>query len=319
MPPQHTKLRHSLTIGVRKGLRGFFWMLKVLIPISLLTAVLVWSGVLNRMDGVMTPVMGLLGLPAEAALPLLIGTTASIYGALAAMVPLGLSTQQMTLIAIFLVISHNLIQESVVQRESGYAFLKAVLARLTASVVTVMAVARIWGETGASPQAGLAPEWVPQPFGTMLRGWLVDTGILSVKVLVIIIALMVLLEVMRSYRWIDRMAWAMTPVLKLLGLRRQSGFLWLTAALFGLSYGAAVIVEETRTGKYAPAELERLHLSIGINHAMVEDPAIFLSLGLSPFWLWVPRFVAAVVAVQVLILFKRVLPRKRRDRVENTL
>jgi hypothetical protein len=43
--------------------------------------------------------------------------------------------------------------------------------------------------------------------------------------------------------------------------------------------------------------LENLHISIGINHSLVEDPALFLSLGLAPFWLWVPRILAAMIVV----------------------
>jgi hypothetical protein len=70
--------------------------------------------------------------------------------------------------------------------------------------------------------------------------------------------------------------------------------LWMTAAVFGITYGGAVIVAETRERRLAPQQLKTLHVSIGINHAMVEDPALFLPLGIHPFWLWIPRLVTAV-------------------------
>ena len=40
---------------------------------------------------------------------------------------------------------------------------------------------------------------------------------------------------------------------------------------------------------------------------MIEDPALFLPLGVGLFWLWVPRLVAAMVAVRVydLVLYLR--------------
>ena len=85
----------------------------------------------------------------------------------------------------------------------------------------------------------------------------------------------------------------MAPVLKVLGLGKETGFLWLTAVIFGLTYGAAVIVEEVKEGNLSKDELERLHLSIGINHSMIEDPVLFLSLGLGIFWMCVPRLAAA--------------------------
>jgi len=129
--------------------------------------------------------------------------------------------------------------------------------------------------------------------------------VLSGKILIIIITLMIILEIMKSYKLIDRIVHVMTPGLKALGLGKQTGFLWLTAAIFGLTYGAAVIVEETKGDNLSKDELERLHISIGINHAMIEDPALFLSLGLSLFWLCVPRLAAAIIAVQFFMLFKR--------------
>ena len=82
--------------------------------------------------------------------------------------------------------------------------------------------------------------------------------------------------------------------------------LWLTAVIFGLLYGAAVIVEAAKKGNFTRQELHRLQVSIGINHSMLEDPALFLSLGLSPFWLWVPRMLAAIIAVHCLKLYQRI-------------
>jgi len=57
-------------------------------------------------------------------------------------------------------------------------------------------------------------------------------------------------------------------------------------------------VNEVRKGALTREELERLHISIGINHGMVEDPALFLVFGLNPLWLWAPKLVMAIIAVQ---------------------
>ena len=111
--------------------------------------------------------------------------------------------------------------------------------------------------------------------------------------------IMFFLEIMKSFNLIDRMVKTLTPLLKLMGLDRSVGMLWLTAAVFGILYGGAVIVEEAKERHFSKEELERLHISIGINHAVFEDPALFLSLGLSPFWLWIPRLTTAVVAVHL--------------------
>jgi len=307
MQNTNNKLRLSLTSGLAKGWSGFVWMLKILVPISILTSLLAWSGWINRLDFILEPVMGMIGLPPMAALPLIAGLLTGIYGAIAAMAPLPLTIGQMTLLAVFLLISHNLIQEGVIQSKSGLPFLKATLFRLIASIIAVMVVSRFMNNETAKSALTDAPVLIQVPFFSMLKTWTAATLVLSGKIWVIIMTLMVMLEIMKSYNLIDRIVRVMAPVLKVLGLGKQTGFLWLTATIFGLTYGAAVIVEEAKEGNLSKDELERLHLSIGINHAMIEDPALFLSLGLGLFWLCVPRLAAAIIAVQLLIIFKRLI------------
>ena len=127
-------LKASLTSGLVKGLSGFAWMLKILLPISFLTFLLAWSGWINSLDFILEPVMKVIGLPPIAAIPLIAGLLTGPYGAIAAMAPLPLTINQMTLLAIFLLISHNLIQEGVIQSKSGFSFFMATLFRLIASI-----------------------------------------------------------------------------------------------------------------------------------------------------------------------------------------
>jgi hypothetical protein len=86
--------------------------------------------------------------------------------------------------------------------------------------------------------------------------------------------------------------------MKILGLSDQTAIMWLAANLFGLFYSGALIIEEAKKGTLIKEELENLHISVGINHSMVEDPPLFILLGLNAFWLWVPRFIVAIIAVQ---------------------
>ena len=89
----------------------------------------------------LAPAMGFLSLPSEAALPLTAGLLAGIYGAVAALAVLDFSMTETILIAVFLLISHNIIQEGIVQARSGLNFFKATIIRLLASVATVLCLA----------------------------------------------------------------------------------------------------------------------------------------------------------------------------------
>ena len=302
----NTTLKTGVRDGLKRGWEGFLWMVKIIVPVSFFTALLEFSGLLYALNFLLEPAMGLLNLPSIAALPLVVGMLSGIYTGIAAMIVLPLTNNQMTLIAVFLMISHNLVQEGIIQAKSGLGALKATLIRLAASVITVIVVSSFMGDYSKAPAA--AAETIshfPTFFG-MLKVWFTATLLLSIKLFIIIISIMILLEIMRMYHIITYMVKILTPVLKIMGLEKRVGILWLTAVIFGLSYGAAIIVSETKSTSFKREELENLHLSIGINHAIIEDPGLFMSLGLNPFWLWVPRFLAAIVAVHLFSLWQKI-------------
>ncbi|MDM8550229.1 nucleoside recognition domain-containing protein [Desulfobacterales bacterium HSG2] len=299
-----SKVKSGLLSGIQKGWGGFVWIMKILVPISFFTMLLTYSGWMSRIDFLLEPVMGFIGLPSIAALPLIAGILTGIYGGVAAMIMLPLSMDHKILIAVFLLISHNIIQESIVQGKSGFNPLKAAIFRLITSVAAVAILARFIGsEATVTVTEGVSLSNAA-PFMLTLKIWCMETLRLSVKIFVIIMTLMMVLGLMKSFDAIHHIVRPLTPVLKIMGLNRRVGILWLTANIFGISYGAAVIVEEAKEGNLTDEELTKLHLSIGINHAMIEDPALFLPLGISPIWLWIPRIVTAIAAVHLFSLWR---------------
>jgi hypothetical protein len=300
MPELTDSIRSAFAKGLRKGVSGYVWLLKILLPVSLATAMIDYSGWLHQLDFLLKPAMGVVSLPPAAALPLLIGLTAGIYGCLAAMAVLPLSVEHMTLITVFVLIAHNLPQEGIIQAKSGINFVKTTVVRLAAAVLTCLAVA--WWLQPAPEDAAAASAGLRElsSIGSFLLDWLEGMLRLCVKILVIVMGVMTLIELMKEFNLVEAFVRLLSPVLRMMGLHQRAGMLWLTGVLFGLAYGGAVIVEESRDLRLSPEEVEKLQLSIGINHSMVEDPLLFLPLGVSPFWLWVPRLAAAVAAVYLI-------------------
>jgi hypothetical protein len=297
--------KSGILAGIKKGWSGYVWLLQILVPISFLTVLLDSSGLIQKTDFLLAPVMKLISMPAAAAIPLVVGMLTGIYGGIAAMIVLPFSVNQMTLIAIFLLISHNLVQEGMVQGKSGLSPLKATTIRLAASIVTVIAVAQFMD---LQPVVSIGVASGPQIQKTLweiIQNWGISTFFLSIKIFLIVMALMIALCLMKAFDIIPFLVKLLKPFLKIMGLDERVGLLWLTAVVFGIAYGAAVIVEEAKEGNFSAEELERLHISIGINHSMVEDPTLFASLGLSVFWLWIPRVITAIVAVFLFDIWKK--------------
>ena len=297
-------IKKGFISGIHRGWHGFVWMLKILIPISLLTAFLEWSGVIHWINFLIEPVMSWLQLPGIAALPILIGAISGIYGGIASLSVLPFTRDQMTLIAIFMLIAHNLIQEGVIQGKSGLHPLKATLFRLGAATVTVMVVAQFLDPTSGSPGSAKMSLPMSEPLVLMLKHWGISTLYLTIKIFFILMVILIVLEVLKVSGWMNPILKILTLPLKMMGLSQKVGLLWMAGAFFGVAYGAAVIVEEVKRGYFTKEELERLHASIGINHSMIEDPALFMTMGLNAFWLWVPRLIMAILFVHLLRLWQ---------------
>lgn len=293
-----SQLRSGFFAGVGKGWSSFLWISKIIIPVSFLVTILRWAGWLEYLDVLLEPLMNLINLPPEAGLPVVTGMLLGTYSVIAIITVIPFTIEQMTLIAIFTLISHALIMEGIIQHKSGLNIVKATLVRLTAAIVAVLVVSQFLGDTSQSVAVpvDLAAH---TPFTELLYVWGRDMAGLLVKVFGIIMLVMIILESLKSLGWIEYSLKFFRPLMRILGLSDRTAMMCVAAIVFGLMYGGAIIVEEAKKGSLRKEELERLHISIGINHAMIEDPALFAVLGLPPLLMWGPRFIMAIIAVQL--------------------
>jgi len=291
------QLKNGIQAGVRVGWSSFIWICKITIPISFIVVLLQWTGWLSKADFILSPLMNFIHLPPEAVLVILSGMLINIYAVIAAITALPFTVEQMTLIAIFNLIAHNLIMEGIIQHKSGIGIIKITLIRLSVATLTVLAVAPFFGDTAQSI-AVPAVLTAQVPLLEVLKIWAVDMAILLLKIFGIIMFLMILLELLRTMGWIEYLLNFFRPVMKVLGLSSRTTMMWVAANTFGLLFGGAVIVAEAKREALTRQDLEPLHIFVGINHSVLEDVAYFALLGVSLFWLWVPRFIVAVIAVQ---------------------
>ena len=294
-----SQLKTGLRTGIKKGWSNFVWICKIIVPVSFLAALLQWSGWLSQLDFLLHPLMSLINLPAAAALPIIIAMSVSFYAAIAIMVVLPFTIEQITLIALFITIAHMLIAEGIIQHKSGLNIIKATLVRIGAAILAVLVVSQFFTDTNQSVTLP-ASLTVNTPFIEVLKGWAIDTLSLCGRVFVIIMLVMMALYCSESLGWLKYVRKFFRPLMKVLGLSDRAVMMWVTGAGFGLLYGSAVIIEEANKGALTKEELEHLQISIGINHSIVEETALFLALGVNPFWLLIPRFATAIIAVHTL-------------------
>jgi hypothetical protein len=121
-PPDTTprqRLRRDLRAGLRAGLVTFWELARVMVPAYGITLVLQYVGAIDWLARAARPLMSLLGLPGDAALPLVVGYVLNIYAAVGSMKALHLAPQQIVVLALAILIGHNLIVEGAVLQRSG--------------------------------------------------------------------------------------------------------------------------------------------------------------------------------------------------------
>lgn len=133
------RLRHDLVAGLRSGVATFWTLARVMLPAYAAALVLQKLGVIAALARVAHPVMKLLGLPGAAAVPLVVGYVLNIYAAIGAMAVLHLNGHQITVLALAILIGHNLLVEGAVLQKAGMNGTLFSLLRLFAGLVAAAA------------------------------------------------------------------------------------------------------------------------------------------------------------------------------------
>lgn len=303
------RVRQGVRRGIPRGLHGFLWIVRILVPVSLAVALLDWSGWLYALDPVFSPIMSLVNLPPQAALPILSALFSNFYAAVAMMVVIPFSNAQLVLMAVFISIAHMLVVEGIIQHKAGINGLVISVVRLAAGCAAVLIVSQFFPGT-AAPVA--MPHGIGEPIAlaAAMQEWVLDTLSLSLRIFAIIVSVMIVLETLKELGLTERIASVFRPFMVFFGLTPNVATMWVTGVFFGIVYGSAVIVEESGSGRFTPDELKRLHLSLGMCHSMVEDPALFLAIGIGLQWTVIPRLLAAALAVQIYRLVNVIAERR---------
>ncbi len=116
--------------GAKRGVATFWMLAKVMIPVFAAVYLLRQTPLFDQIAGFFCPYMGVLGLPGDAALAVIVGSLVNLYSAIAVLAPLKLSWQQVTVAAILLGVSHSHPMEAAIMYKMKTRFLTIVFLRL---------------------------------------------------------------------------------------------------------------------------------------------------------------------------------------------
>lgn len=273
------------------------WLLKIILPISLLVRLLQYSGILGSISDWLAPAFSLVGLPGETAIVFITSIFSPLYAPIALITSMSLDVREATILALMCLTSHNLMVESSVQAKTGSSFWGMTLLRLTMSFVIAFSLNWVmphagWGQVGIAQSAALCDSWLE-----MLMLWFASSMKVVISILLIVTALMILHYILEEFKLMKGLSSVFSPLMRVFGLPRDAAFLWLVGNVVGLAYGGAIMVEQMDQKRLSYAEGNLLNHHLAVCHSLLEDTIIFVAIGIPILWLLATRLFFAIIVV----------------------
>jgi len=127
--------------GCQKGMQ-ITWELgvKVVLPIYIIVTLLNYTPIISLLSGYLTPLMQLVGLPGEAALPVALAALVNVYAGIGAMLPLGLDSRELTIVGAMVLMAHELPVEAAVSKKTGSNVISLVCIRLLLAIILAVII-----------------------------------------------------------------------------------------------------------------------------------------------------------------------------------
>lgn len=259
-------------------LRTALWIIEMTVGVSFGILLLRYFGILPVISDFLSPVFVHFGLPGDASLAYVSGYFVNMYSAIAAAVSVGLDNREVTILGVMVLCSHNMLIETAVQKKTGSSAVRMVLIRTLSGWVLAF-VLNLLLPLSSSDGGAVVESVAVGTFAEELAAWALETAVLVPKMLLLIFVLNILQAALSEFGVMERISHFLRPVMNFFGLSANCSVLWIIANTLGLAYGAAVMIEESQSGKIDRKEIDRLNTHIGISHSNLEDLSLLVSIG----------------------------------------
>ncbi|MFD1707589.1 nucleoside recognition domain-containing protein [Siminovitchia sediminis] len=288
---------HSIKRGAIHGVQTTWMLGKVIFPITLFVVLLQHTPFLPWLIRQVEPLMKLIGLPGDAAIPLVLGNFLNLYAGIAGIMSLELTVKEVFIIAVMLSFSHNLLIESSVAMKVGIPIWLILAVRLGLAVLAAVTIHLVWSGGQELAQYGMVPVQEEPAAGAaaILLLALKKAFLGVVQLAVIVIPLMIGIRLLRDFKWLNVFSRWVSPFTRLLGMKENTSTTMASGLVFGLAYGAGVMIQAIKEDGVSKKDVTLAFIFLVACHAVVEDTLIFIPLGIPVLPLLLIRVVTAVL------------------------
>ncbi len=137
-----TSFKTNLKNGLENGFSVSLKLIKTIVPFYIAIDILRHTQLANVMGNFLSPFMKPFGLTGKMAIAIISGYLVNLYAAIAALVPLNPTWQQVTIVGLMTGISHNLVVEGAILHKTGTNAFFTIAFRITISIIAGLILAR---------------------------------------------------------------------------------------------------------------------------------------------------------------------------------
>ncbi len=99
------------------------------------------------------------------------------------------------------------------------------------------------------------------------------------NIAIIVMPLMLFMEIAKDIKLLDLISKLFKPITKLFNTHEKSAFPLAVGIIFGISYGAGVLIKSSEEGEIDSKSLYIISVFLAACHAIVEDTLLFVAVG----------------------------------------
>jgi spore maturation protein SpmB len=285
-------------------------LIRLIVPVAILTKILDDAGMIGMLSGVLEPVMELIGLPGSLGLVWATAMITTLYGGMAVFATLApgldLTSAQITVLCSAMLIAHSLPIELAVSKRAGATLMPILLLRLLGAFVYAFLLHQIcqhfqlWQDVPSLLfSAGMKTSGY--------LGWVLELVRNVALIVVIICLILVAMKILKKIGALGLLERLLYPVLPLFGMGRNAAPITVVGMVMGIGYGGALIIRETNKGKLSRSEVFNSMALMGLCHGLVEDTLLMVALGGKLGGILLGRIVFSLVLIFFLVRLLRAL------------
>lgn len=260
-----------------------FNLFKLMLPIIIAVKIIEELGGIKYIAMALEPLMELVGLPASMGLVWATTMLTGIYGGMIIFISMAnqesLTVAQVTVLGSMMLIAHALPIELRIIQKAGVRVLYVFSLRVFGALLLGFILHKTYSMGDVLNQANQAI-WNPVlSTDKSLMAWALNQLKTFSQVFVIIAILMTFLKLLKISGIENLIASALQPLLRLIGLSKNTTSITIIGVLLGIIYGGGLLINEAKSGKISKTEVLGSLTLLALLHSVIEDTILIMLMG----------------------------------------